>query len=170
MDHLDGRAIFVPYVRALKLENLIFASPDVGGVKRTRSFAKFFKAELVVCDKYRERANEVASMRLIGDVQGKDVVMVDDLVDTAGTMCKAAALLKEKGANSVRAVVTHPVLSGNAYGNIENSVLEELIVSDSIPLKNSCEKIKVLTLSDLFAKAIRNVHTHGSISSLFIQG
>ncbi len=170
VDHLDGRAIFVPYVRALKLENLIFASPDVGGVKRTRSFAKFFKAELVVCDKYRERANEVASMRLIGDVQGKDVVMVDDLVDTAGTMCKAAALLKEKGANSVRAVVTHPVLSGNAYGNIENSVLEELIVSDSIPLKNSCEKIKVLTLSDLFAKAIRNVHTHGSISSLFIQG
>ncbi len=170
VDHLDGRAIFVPYVRALKLENLIFASPDVGGVKRTRSFAKFFKAELVVCDKYRERANEVASMRLIGDVQGKDVVMVDDLVDTAGTMCKAAALLKEKGANSVRAVVTHPVLSGNAYENIENSVLEELIVSDSIPLKNSCEKIKVLTLSDLFAKAIRNVHTHGSISSLFIQG
>ncbi len=170
VDHLDGRAIFVPYVRSLKLENLIFASPDVGGVKRTRSFAKFFKAELVVCDKYRERANEVASMRLIGDVQGKDVVMVDDLIDTGGTMCKAAALLKEKGANSVRAVITHPVLSGSAYENIENSVLEELIVSDSIPAKRECEKIRVLTLSDLFAKAIRNVHTHGSISSLFIQG
>ncbi|TRX49202.1 ribose-phosphate pyrophosphokinase [Fulvivirga sp. M361] len=169
VDHLDGTAIFVPYLRSLNLENLIFASPDVGGVKRTRSFAKFFSAELVVCDKYRERANEVASMRLIGDVKGKDVVLVDDLIDTGGTMCKAAALIKENGANSVRAVVTHPVLSGKAYENLNNSVLEELVVSDSIPLKGKSDKIRVLTLCDLFAKAIRNVHTHGSISSLFIQ-
>ncbi len=169
VDHLDGTTIFVPYLRSLKLENMIFASPDVGGVKRTRSFAKFFGADLVVCDKYRERANEVASMRLIGDVRGKDLVMVDDLIDTGGTMCKAAALLKENGANSVRAVVTHPVLSGNAYENIENSVLEELVVSDSIPLRKESSKISVLTLSDLFARAINNVHTHGSISSLFIQ-
>ncbi|MEM6525022.1 MAG: ribose-phosphate pyrophosphokinase [Bacteroidota bacterium] len=169
VDHLDGTAIFVPYLRSLKLDNIIFASPDVGGVKRTRSFAKFFGADLVVCDKYRERANEVASMRLIGDVKGKDVVMVDDLIDTGGTMCKAASLLMENGANSVRAVVTHPVLSGKAYDNIDNSVLEELVVSDSIPLKRESKKIRVLTLSDLFARAINNVHTHGSISSLFIQ-
>ncbi|MEM6359358.1 MAG: ribose-phosphate pyrophosphokinase [Bacteroidota bacterium] len=169
VDHLDGTAIFVPYLRSLKLENLIFASPDVGGVKRTRSFAKFFGADLVVCDKYRERANEVASMRLIGDVKGKDVVMVDDLIDTGGTMCKAASLLMENGASSVRAVVTHPVLSGKAYDNIDNSVLEELVVSDSIPLRQESKRIRVLTLSDLFARAINNVHTHGSISSLFIQ-
>ncbi|MEM7109821.1 MAG: ribose-phosphate pyrophosphokinase [Bacteroidota bacterium] len=169
VDHLDGTAIFVPYLRSLKLENIIFASPDVGGVKRTRSFAKFFGADLVVCDKYRKRANEIASMRLIGDVKGKDVVMVDDLIDTGGTMCKAARLLMENGANSVRAVITHPVLSGKAHDNIDNSVLEELVVSDSIPLRQESKKIRVLTLSDLFARAINNVHTHGSISSLFIQ-
>ncbi|ELR72368.1 Ribose-phosphate pyrophosphokinase [Fulvivirga imtechensis AK7] len=169
VDHLDGTAIFIPYIRSLNLENIMFASPDVGGVKRTRSFAKFFNAEMVVCDKYREKANEVASMRLIGDVEGKDVVMVDDLIDTGGTMCKAAALLKEKGANSVRAVATHAVLSGKAYENIENSVLEELVVTDSLPLKKEIEKIKVLTVSDLFAKAIRKIHDHESISSLFIE-
>ena len=169
LDHLDGTSIFVPYLKSIQLPDMIFASPDVGGVKRTRAFAKFFNAELVVCDKHRQRANEVASMRLIGDVTGKDVVLVDDLIDTGGTMCKAAALLKEKGANSVRAVVTHPVLSGNAYENIENSVLEELVVTDTIPLKRESEKIKVLTVADLFAKAIRAIHSHGSISALFIQ-
>ncbi len=169
VDHLDGTSIFIPYLRSLNLEDITFASPDVGGVKRTRAFAKFFNAELVVCDKHRQRANEVASMRLIGDVEGKDVVMVDDLVDTGGTMCKAADLLKEKGARSVRAVVTHPVLSGNAYHNIEKSALEELVVTDTIPLKRKSEKIQVLTVADLFAKAIRAIHEHGSISSLFIQ-
>ncbi len=169
LDHLDGTSIFIPYLKSIQLPDLIFASPDVGGVKRTRAFAKFFNAELVVCDKHRQRANEVASMRLIGDVEGKDVVMVDDLIDTGGTMCKAAALLKEKGANSVRAVVTHPVLSGNAYENIENSVLEELVVTDTIPLKRESSKIKVLTVADLFAGAIRAIHEHGSISALFIQ-
>lgn len=169
LDHLDGTSIFIPYLKALNLDNIIFASPDVGGVKRTRAFAKFFNAEMVVCDKYRERANEVASMRLIGEVEGKDVIMVDDLIDTGGTMCKAAALLKEKGANSVRAVVTHPVLSGKAYENIENSVLEELVITDTLPLKGSSSKIKVLTVADLFAKAIRKIHDHESISSLFIQ-
>lgn len=169
VDHLDGTSIFIPYLRSLELERITFASPDVGGVKRTRAFAKFFNAELVVCDKHRQRANEVASMRLIGDVKGKDVVMVDDLVDTGGTMCKAADLLKEKGARTVRAVVTHPVLSGNAYHNIEKSSLEELVVTDTIPLKRKSDKIKVLTVADLFAKAIRAIHEHGSISSLFIQ-
>ena len=169
LDHLDGTSIFIPYLRSLNLDNIIFASPDVGGVKRTRAFAKFFNADMVVCDKHRKRANEVASMQLIGDVEGKDVIMVDDLIDTGGTMCKAAELLREKGANSVRAVVTHGVLSGKAYENIENSVLEELVVTDTLPLKGKSSKIKVLTVADLFAKAIRKIHDHESISSLFIQ-
>ncbi len=169
VDHLDGAFIFVPYLKSLQLENIMFASPDVGGIKRARSFAKFFEADFAVCDKYRKEANKIESMRLIGEVEGKDVVLVDDLVDTAGTICKAAALLKEKGANSVRAVCTHAVLSGNAYENIENSVLEELVVTDTIPLKQKTNKIKVLTVSDLFAKAIRKIHDHESISSLFMR-
>ena len=147
----------------------MFASPDVGGIIRARSFAKFFVADLAVCDKYRKEANKIESMRLIGEVEGKDVILVDDLVDTAGTICRAAGLLKEKGANTVRAICTHPVLSGNAYENINNSVLEELVVSDTIPLKEQSSKIKVLTVSDLFAKAIRKIHDHESISSLFIR-
>ncbi len=169
VDHLDGNYIFVPYLKSLNLENIIFATPDVGGIKRARSFAKFFNADLAVCDKYRKEANKIESMRLIGEVEGKDVILIDDLVDTAGTICKAAALLKEKGANTVRAICTHPVLSGNAYENIHNSVLEELVVSDTIPLKQQTPKIKVLTVSDLFAKAIRKIHDHESISSLFIR-
>jgi ribose-phosphate pyrophosphokinase len=169
VDHLDGSAIFVPYLRSLNLgENLIFASPDVGGVVRTRSFAKVFGAEMVVCDKHRKRANEIASMQVIGDVEGMDVVLVDDMVDTAGTITKAAQLLKDKGARTVRAIATHAVLSGPAYERLENSVLEELVVSDTIPLKQESPKIKVLTFSDLFARAISNVVTHDSISSLFI--
>jgi len=169
VDHMDGNYIFVPYLKSLNLKNIMFASPDVGGIKRARSFAKFFDAELAVCDKYRKEANKVESMRLIGEVEGKDVVLVDDLVDTAGTICKAAAWLKEKGARSVRAVCTHPVLSGNAYETIENSVLDEIAVTDTIPLKKKSKKIKVLTVSDLFAKAIRKIHDHESVSSLFIR-
>ena len=167
VDHLDGTAIFVPYLRSLKLDNIIFASPDVGGVKRTRSFAKFFNSELVVCDKHRERANQVASMRLIGDVTGRDVILVDDLIDTGGTLTKAAKLLMDNGATSVRAICTHAVLSGKAYENIENSVLEELVVTDTLPVKKS-SKIRVLTVADLMAKAIRIINDHSSISSLFI--
>lgn len=169
VDHLDGSYIFVPYLKSLNLPNIMFASPDVGGIKRARSFAKFFDADLAVCDKYRKEANQVESMRLIGEVDGKDVVLVDDLVDTAGTICKAALLLKEKGARSVRAACTHPVLSGKAYENIENSVLEEIVVADTLPLKQQSAKIKVLSVSDLFAKAIRKIHDHESISSLFIR-
>ncbi|MDH4058913.1 MAG: ribose-phosphate pyrophosphokinase [Cyclobacteriaceae bacterium] len=169
VDHLDGNYIFVPYLKSLGLENIMFASPDVGGIKRARSFAKFFGADLAVCDKYRKEANKIDSMRLIGEVEGKDVILIDDLVDTAGTICKAAGLLKDKGASTVRAICTHPVLSGNAYENIDNSVLEELVVSDTIPLKQKSPKIKVLTVSDLFAKAIRKIHDHESISSLFIR-
>jgi ribose-phosphate pyrophosphokinase len=169
VDHLDGAYIFVPYLKSLGLENIMFASPDVGGIKRARSFAKFFDAELAVCDKYRKEANKIESMRLIGEVEGKDVVLVDDLVDTAGTICKAASLLKEKGAKSVRAVCTHGVLSGKAYENIESSVLEELVVTDTIPVKKPSTKIKVLTVSNLFAKAIRKIHDNESISSLFMK-
>ncbi|MCC9136192.1 ribose-phosphate pyrophosphokinase [Pontibacter silvestris] len=169
VDHLNGSAIFVPYLRSLNLgSDLIFASPDVGGVVRTRAFATNFGAEMVVCDKHRKRANEIASMQVIGDVEGMDVVLVDDMIDTAGTITKAAQLLKEKGAKTVRAIATHPVLSGPAYERIENSVLEELVVSDTIRLRQECSKIKVLSFSQLFARAINSVVTHDSISSLFI--
>jgi ribose-phosphate pyrophosphokinase len=167
VDHLKSEAIYVPYLQSLDLSNTIFASPDVGGVKRARDYAKFFKRELVICDKYRERANEVASMTLIGDVTGADVILVDDIVDTAGTLCKAADMIMEKGAKSVRAICTHPVLSGNAYQNIENSSLTELIVCDTIPLRQASPKIKVLTSAVLFARAIRNAHEHRSIEALF---
>lgn len=169
VDHLDGAYIFVPYLKSLGLTNIMFASPDVGGIKRARSFANFFNSELAVCDKYRKEANKIESMRLIGEVEGKDVVLVDDLVDTAGTICKAALLLKDKGAKSVRAVCTHAVLSGKAHENIDGSVLEELVVSDTIPLKKDSPKIKVLTMSNLFAKAIRKIHDNESISSLFMK-
>jgi ribose-phosphate pyrophosphokinase len=140
----------------------------VGGVVRTRAFAKKFGAEIVVCDKMRLRANEIASMQVIGDVTGMNVVLVDDIVDTAGTICKAADLLLERGALSVRAVVTHAVLSGPAHERIRNSSLEELIVTDTIPLREDNHKIRVISLAELFAAAIRNVVTHESISSLFI--
>ena len=168
VDHLVGTAIFVPYLRSLNLKNMIFASPDVGGVKRTRTFAKFFKSDLVVCDKNRQRANEVASMELIGDVTDKEVILVDDLIDTGGTLCKAAELILEKGAKSVRAICTHPVLSGKAYENIENSKLTELVVTDTLPLSKESKKIKVLSVAELMAKAIRIIHDQASISSLFI--
>ncbi len=168
VDHLEGNAVFVPYVRSLNLDNLIFASPDVGGVSRTRSFAKHFNAEIVVCDKHRPRANEIASMQIIGDVENSNVILIDDLVDTAGTITKAAQIIMAKGAKSVRAICTHPVLSGKAYENINNSILEELVVSDTLPLHSKSDKIKVLSVASLFAKAIRNIHDHESISSLFI--
>jgi ribose-phosphate pyrophosphokinase len=168
VDHLDGSAIFAPYLERLNLENLVFAAPDVGGVGRARAFAKIFGADMVVCDKHRKRANEVAGMQVIGDVKDANVVIIDDIVDTAGTICRAAAVLKEKGARSVRAICTHPVLSGNAYDNINNSVLEELVVSDTIPLRQKSPKIKVLSVAELFATAIKKVHDYESISSLFI--
>lgn len=168
VDHLDGATVSVPYIKSLELDNLIFASPDVGGVVRTRAFAKKFGAEIVVCDKMRLRANEIASMQVIGDVTGMNVVLVDDIVDTAGTICKAAELLMERGAKSVRAVITHGVLSGPAHERIRNSVLKELVITDTIPLKEENPKIRVISLAELFAQAIRNVVTHESISSLFI--
>jgi ribose-phosphate pyrophosphokinase len=168
VDHLDSSAIFIPYIEQLKLKNLTFAAPDVGSTNRVREIAMYFNAEMVICDKHRKRANEIASMVVIGDVTDKDIILIDDICDTGGTLAKAANLLIEKGAKSVRALCTHPVLSGNAYENIENSVLEELVVCDTIPLKRETKKIKVLSVADLFAIAIRNAYENRSITNLFI--
>jgi len=167
VDHLDASIIFVPYIKSLGLGNLTIASPDMGGSYRARSFAKFFNAEVVICDKRRKRANEIESMTLIGDVTDQDIVLIDDICDTAGTLAKAAGLIMERGARTVRAVCTHPLLSGKAYETIENSVLTELIVTDTIPLKHKSDKIRVLSTAKLFASAISNVNEHGSISQLF---
>lgn len=168
VDHLDSHAVFIPYIENLKLENLTFAAPDVGSANRIREIASYFEAEMVICDKHRKRANEIASMVVIGDVTDKDMVIIDDLCDTGGTLAKSAALLMEKGAKSVRAMITHPVLSGNAYENIENSVLDELVVCDTIPLKQESKKIKLISVADLFAVAIRNAFENKSITSLFV--
>jgi ribose-phosphate pyrophosphokinase len=168
VDHLDSSAIFIPYIENLKLENLTFAAPDVGSANRIREIASYFEVEMVICDKHRKRANEIASMVVIGDVADRDIVLIDDICDTGGTLAKSAALLKEKGARSVRALCTHPVLSGKAYENIENSVLEELVVCDTIPLKQSTSKIKVISVAELFAIAIRNAYENRSITGLFI--
>ncbi len=169
VDHLDSSAIFIPYIEKLQLENLTFAAPDVGSANRIREIASYFNADMVICDKHRKRANEIASMVVIGDVADRDVVLIDDICDTGGTLAKSAGLLKDKGARSVRALCTHPVLSGNAYANIENSVLEELVVCDTIPLKQqNTSKIKVLSVAELFAVAIRNAYENRSITGLFI--
>jgi ribose-phosphate pyrophosphokinase len=169
VDHLDASAIFAPYVEQLDLQNTIFAAPDVGGTKRTRIYASMFGTEMVICDKHRPRANEISSMSVIGEVEGKDVILVDDMIDTASTLTMAADILIEKGAKSVRALCTHPVLSGKAYDKIEKSALTELVVCDTIPVKEGASsKIKVMSVAGLFAKAIRNAHEYKSINSLFI--
>jgi ribose-phosphate pyrophosphokinase len=170
VDHLKSEAIYIPYLQETGVDNVIFASPDVGGVKRTRAYSKYFSTDLVICDKYREKANEVAGMTVIGNVEGRNVILVDDMVDTAGTLCRAADIIMKKGAKSVKALCTHPILSGNAYENIENSALDEMIVCDTIPLKQESKKIKVLSTAKLFARAIRNTHEHRSISALFVEG
>jgi len=168
VDHLDSSAVFIPYIEQLKVENLTFAAPDVGSTNRVREIASYFNAEMVICDKHRKRANEIASMVVIGEVTDRDVIIIDDICDTGGTLAKSAALLMEKGARSVRAMITHPILSGKAYENINNSVLEELVVCDTIPLKGTSPKIKVLSVAELFAVAIRNAFENKSITSLFI--
>ncbi len=169
VDHLDATSVFIPYLESLNLPNLTIASPDMGGTPRARIFAKYFNAEMVVCDKQRKRANEIESMTVIGDVEGRNIVLIDDLIDTAGTLTKAASLLIEKGAASVRAFCTHPVLSGKAYERIEESKLTELVVCDTLPLRKESSKIKVISVADLFAKVIRNVHSNESISTLFVK-
>ena len=168
VDHLYASTIFVPYIKSLNLENLCVASPDMGGSKRAHSYAKFLNSDVVICYKQRKKANVIEKMELIGDVEGKNVVLVDDMADTAGTLVKASEIMKEKGAVSVRAICTHAILSGNAVEKIENSPMEELIVTDSIPHNSLPKKIHVLSCDKLFADVMRSVHEHASISDKFI--
>ena len=169
VDHLYASTIFIPYIEKLKLKNLTIASPDMGGSKRAYAYSKFLKSDVVICYKQRKKANIISHMELIGNVEGKNVVLVDDMVDTAGTLTKAADLMIERGAKSVRAVCTHPLLSGKASERIEKSQLKELIVSDSIPSKENSKKIKVLSSAKLFAEVMKNVHSNKSINPFFIK-
>jgi len=176
VDHLSASYIFIPYVKSLNLDNLIFASPDVGGTKRAKVFADAFDTDLVICHKTRPQANMVGEMKLIGDVVGKNVIIVDDICDTAGTLTKAANMIMENGAISVRAMITHPILSGGAYSNIEKSELCELITTDTIPLKDpkefvdfekSTRKITILSVDEMLGRAIKKINRHESINSTF---
>ena len=168
VDHLFASTIFLPYLKSLNLDNLTIASPDMGGSKRAYAYSKALKSDVVICYKQRAKANVISHMELIGDVTGKNVVLVDDMVDTAGTLTKAADLMMERGAKSVRAICTHPILSGNAYERLENSKLEELIVTNSIPLKQESKKLRVLSCANLFAGVMYNVHHNKSISNKFV--
>ena len=169
VDHLYASTIFIPYLENLKLDNLTIASPDMGGSKRAYAYSKFLKSDVVICYKQRKKANIISHMELIGNVEGKNVVLVDDMVDTAGTLTTAADLMMESGAKFVRAICTHPLLSGKAYERIEKSKLKELIISDSIPVKNKSKKIKVLSTAKLFAEVMKNVHNNKSINPFFIK-
>jgi ribose-phosphate pyrophosphokinase len=168
VDHLFVSSLFVPHIQQQNMEKLTIGSPDVGGSKRANNYAKKLGCEMVICYKERKKANVVENMKVIGDVKDRNVILVDDLIDTAGTLTKAADMLMEEGAKSVRAYCTHPVLSGNAYERIEDSQLTELVVSDSIPLKKESPKIKVISVAEHFARVMWNVHHHESISSHFI--
>ncbi len=168
VDHLFASTIFLPYLKKLKLDDLTIASPDMGGSKRAYAYSKYLESDVVICYKQRAKANLISHMELIGDVTGKNVVLVDDMVDTAGTLTHAANLMMERGAKSVRAICTHPILSGKAYERVENSALEELIVTDSIPLKQKSKKIKVIKSAQLFADVMKAVHHNKSISSKFL--
>ncbi len=168
VDHLYASTLFMKYVKDLKLTDLTMAAPDMGGSKRANAYAKHLKAELAICYKQRSKANVVDSMTLIGEVEGRHVILVDDMCDTGGTLTKAADMIMDRGAKSVRAVCTHAVLSGKAYENIEKSKITELIVTDTIPLKQKSNKIKVLSVAPLFAEVIKAVHTSESISKHFI--
>ena len=168
VDHLFASTIFVPYIQELNLDNLTIASPDMGGSKRAYAYSKFLKSDVVICYKQRQKANVISHMELIGDVKGKNVILVDDMVDTAGTLTKAAELMMERGAKSVRAVCTHGILSGNAHERIENSMLEELIITDSIPSKKESPKIKILSCAELFGSTMKSVHSNKSIHENFI--
>jgi len=167
VDHVYASSIFGPYLKKLDLPELIMASPDTGGTRRAASYAKALNTGFVICYKQRAKPNVIEQMQLIGDVEGKDVVIVDDIIDTAGTITKAASLIMDKGANSVRAFCTHPVFSGSAYERISKSAFNEVIVTDTIPLKQDVEKITVLSTANLFAEVIRRVQNYESISSLF---
>lgn len=170
MDHIYASKVFIPYLRSLNIENLAIAAPDMGGAKRANAYAKELACPVIICHKSRERANVVASITAIGDVEGKNIVIVDDLIDTAGTLVKAAEVLMEKGAASVRACATHAVLSGPAYDRINNSCLKEVFVTDTIPLKEGADtsKIKVVSMAETFAAIIRKVYNYEPISTEFI--
>ena len=169
VDHLYASTIFIPYIKSLQLKDLVIASPDVGGTKRAGSYAKHLDVPMVICYKTREKANVISEMRIIGDVEGKDVIITDDMVDTAGTLCKAADLMMENGAKSVRAMVSHGVMSGNASENIMNSALTEIAFTDSIPFDTArCPKVKILSIADMFADTIYRVQEHKSISEQYL--
>ncbi|HEY4800946.1 MAG TPA: ribose-phosphate diphosphokinase, partial [Bacteroidia bacterium] len=160
--------VFMPHLKKLNLSDLVIVSPDIGGSKRANAYAKFIGSDIAICYKQRKKANVIENMTVIGEVEGKNVILVDDIVDTAGTLCKAADMLMDKGAKSVRAICTHAVLSGNAYEKIEKSKILELIVTDTIPLKKESKKIKVISVAELFASVIDKVLSHESISAHFI--
>ncbi len=169
VDHLYSSTIFIEHIQSLKLDNLVIASPDMGGAKRAKSYANYLGADIVICYKERKKANTIDFMTLIGDVKDKNVILVDDMIDTAGTITKAADLIMEKGALSIRAIITHGVLSGDAYKRITESKLQELIITDSIPIKDSSNpKIKVVSCAPLFADVMKLVHNKESISKKFI--
>ncbi len=168
VDHLYASTLFLPYLKNLSLDNLTIASPDMGGSKRAYAYSKALESHVVICYKQRAKANVISHMELIGDVEGKNVVLVDDMVDTAGTLTKAADLMMERGAISVRAITTHGLLSGDAYEKIENSQLRELIITDSIPIQSKSDKIKVLSCAELFADVMQRVHHNTSIASKFL--
>jgi ribose-phosphate pyrophosphokinase len=168
VDHLYASTIFLPYIKQLNLDNITIASPDMGGSKRAYAYSKYLKSEVVICYKQRLKANVIDTMELIGEVKGRNVILVDDMIDTGGTLTKAADLMMEKGALSVRAVCTHPILSGDAYEKIEKSQLLELIVSDTIPLKGKSSKIKVVSCAPLFADVMHKVQDNRSISGQFL--
>jgi len=168
VDHLFASTIFLPYIESLNLDNLTIASPDMGGSKRAYAYSKFLHSDVVICYKQRKKANIIDKMELIGKVAGRNVIIVDDMVDTAGTLCKAAEIMLEKGAKSVHALATHPILSGEAHNRILNSKLEALVVSDTIPLKRQNSKIKVVSCAPLFADVMHKVHNNTSISGQFL--
>ena len=167
-DHLYASAVFLPYIQSLKLDELVIATPDVGGSKRASTFSKYLGVPLVLCNKSREKANEVASMQIIGDVKGKNVVLIDDIVDTAGTITKAANIMLEAGANSVRAIASHCVMSDPASFRVQESGLTEMVFTDSIPYSKKCAKVKQLSIADMFAETIKRVMNNESISSQYI--
>jgi len=168
VDHIYASSIFVPYIKKMGLDNLVIASPDMGGTKRANAYSKFLKTPMVICHKSREKANVIGEMTVIGDVKDKNIIILDDMVDTAGTVTKASDMMMEKGAKSIRVIATHPVLSGPAYERIKKSSITELIVSDSIPVKSDCKKITVISVADIFADTIKKVYNYESISSTFI--
>lgn len=168
VDHLYGSALFVPYIKSLNLDNLAIAAPDMGGTKRANAYARFLNCEMVICYKLRKKANVVEEIRVIGDVEGKNIIIVDDMIDTAGTICLAAKLMKDEGALSIRVVGTHAVFSGPAYERIDKSPITEICVTDTIPLKDHSDKIKILSIADLFADVIHKVYKYKSISTSFI--